>query len=152
LARSVPYLHGSDLQQGDVAALEQGQKIGGVPSNKTVQAPARPQGGPSGAPAGSTQQAPQMQVPDPVDFATQRFGGTMQQAPDLTNIPQAEVDWAGWTPLMERVANNPNSSGILKQAFIRNLRNLSQRPYVPDVRVVDLFDLDAGVEEMTKYV
>jgi hypothetical protein len=46
----------------------------------------------------------------------------------------------------------PNSSGILKQAFIRNLRNLSQRPYVPDVRVVDLFDLDAGIEEMTKYV
>src|SRR5690606_16933027 len=50
--RNVPFLHGSDLQVGDVQAMEQGQRI----APKQTQAPAAPpsRGGGSGQQATST--------------------------------------------------------------------------------------------------
>lgn len=145
LERTVPYLHDSDLQQGDVAALERGQKIGGVPSNKRVQPPAAPAPRGGGSPS-STPPAP-MQVPDPIQFAKQRFGG---QVPD-PGVPMRDLDLASWTPLVQRVANQPGSSGMLKQAFIRQFHNLANRPIVPDLRFVDLYDMDEQVSSMLDY-
>lgn len=89
-----------------------------------------------------------MEVPDPIEFAGQQFGGNLITG---GGMPVAERDFSGWTPLVRQIANQPESSGMLKQAFIRQFRNLSSRPMVPDLRFVDLFDLDDQVESMLDY-
>ena len=143
--RSTPFLHGSDLQQGDVQAMEQGQRI----------APLRTQQPAAGAPAqgGQAQQgAPQggqMQTPDPIQFiAQQQQARGLPQEQGQTSLPQRRVDVSGWTPIAARIANSPSASGSLRQAFLHQFSALSRRPYVPDVYVIDMNALDGAAEDM----
>jgi hypothetical protein len=85
-----------------------------------------------------------MEVPDPVDFLSQRAGGTLTGG--NATLPQRRIDVSGWTPIVAAVANAPQASGLLRQAFLHQFSALARRPYVPDVMMVYLQAMDAGVE------
>ena len=70
-APATPGLHGSDLQQGDVQMLEQGQRV--APRPKKTQGAAAPAPARRNAPVGETP----MEVPDPLEFAAGRIGGNV---------------------------------------------------------------------------
>lgn len=142
--RDVPFLHGSDLQQGDVQALEQGQRVAPVQTQR-----------PATSGSGATPPAPQqngstggrgMQVPDAVQFAKDKFGGSDIGVP--SGNPESKVDISRWLPLVKRMANTPGASGNLRTAFINQYANLARRPYVPEVSLFDMNEMDASVEAM----
>jgi len=85
-----------------------------------------------------------MNIPDPIDFISQRAGGTFTGGDAM--LPQRRIDVSGWTPIVAAVANAPQASGLLRQAFLHQFAALARRPYVPDVMSVYLQAMDAGVE------
>lgn len=143
--RDVPFLHGSDLQQGDVQAMESGQKV----TRKRTQQPAGP-GGATGSTAASKParggSSPSPGTPDPMQFLIDRTKGSM--TPGQPSVPQRQVDVSAWTPLVQRFANAPGTSGVLRQAFLHQYAALARRPYATDVMVIDLQALEAGAEAM----
>jgi len=111
--RSVPYLHGSDLQQGDVSRLQEAQSILGPRTQQSANPTA-----PSSAPRRST--VPQQAgVPDPIEF----FAGRRNE--NATGIQlQGEFQMADWLPYAEKALNGATSSSMLRRLFIRQLRNV----------------------------
>jgi len=92
--QATPGLHGSDLQQGDIKKLEQGQRIAPI----RTQAPAAPKGQ-SGQPGGQTRKAQSggpMQVPDAIEFLGGKQGSELDQS--LTPLPPSEI-WPPAVPL-----------------------------------------------------
>ena len=141
--RNVPFLHGSDLQVGDVQAMEQGQRI----APKQTQAPAAPpsRGGGSGQQTTTTGGAA-MAPPDPIEFLAGRIGGQPLQAPPRrADIKNSKA--MAWLPLVRQMAAGPGSSGVLASALINQMRALSRMP-VRDVTVIDMQDVDAALEAM----
>lgn len=136
-----PGLHDSDLQQGDVQALEQGQRI--VPV--TRQQPARPQ--PKGGTQRRTQARPQASgdTPDPIDFLGQRLKGSLASPP---LIPRSDAGASGhqWLPLLQRLATAPGASGLLAQAYITQLSNALNRPLTHEIRLIDMQQADLDAE------
>lgn len=150
--RSVPYLHGSDLQQGDVAAMEQGQRVLPARTQQSAVQSAGPKGVAGamaggvagGSMAGGVGSARSLSIPDPIDFISERARGSLGAAP--AQVPQRRVDVSGWTPIVQTIANAPQASGLVRAAFLHQFSALARRPYVPDVMLVHLQALDAGVE------
>ncbi len=133
--RDVPFLHGSDLQQGDVQAMEQGQRVAPV----QTQTPVTSGSGATTAPQRQAQPGRNMEVPDAVQFAKDKFGGG-----DIMAQPGGErVDISKWTPLVKRLANTPGASSALRTAFINQYSNLARRPYVPQTNMIDVNEMDA---------
>ena len=140
--RNTPFLHDSDLQQGDVQALEQGQRI----APKQTQGPAAPVQGsgttvqPDATGAG---QSSGLAAPDPIEFIAGRSSGAV-------GIPQPRVGGpsraAEWLPILRQLATGPGSSGLLASALINQVRQMRQS-FVP-VTVIDFQDIDAGLEAM----
>ncbi len=119
-----PGLAGSDLQQGDVQKLEQGQKVAPIPNQK-------PQA--KAAPGSNAQGQSGVEVPDAIDFLGKRFGGG-----NAGNNPGTEsIDLTAWMPLLRRIARNPGKSGPLATALVQALSNFSQTPAAGRVRVMD---------------
>lgn len=125
---ATPGLHGSDLQQGDVQALEQGQRI--APRAKKTQAPAAPKA----ARRQPTGTAGPMEVPDPIQFASQRIGGNVPQPQPFSGV---QFDAQKWRPLLQSIAKNPNASGPLTTTIAAQLTNFSRQPSTAGVTVID---------------
>lgn len=137
-----PGLHNSDLQQGDVSMLERGQRVAPLPKKQNpVARPATgasttPQGGSPGGQGG-------LAIPDPIEFAKQRYSGTLEGGASNFN----QVDVGPWIPLFRRLANSPNSSGTLRSAFVAHLSNMIRQPLVPESTVIDLDQIDRDLTD-----
>lgn len=135
-----PGLHGSDLQQGDVQAMEQGQRIAPV----RTQPPAQPR------PQQGAGQQPQRQLGLDVPDAIQFFG---QRAAGPPSIPSGGSGATGgklekWGPILSSLVSQPGTSGGLAQAYISQLRRLRQEAVNRPVASVNFQDIDDGLEGM----
>lgn len=137
-----PGYHGSDLQQGDVQAMEQGQRI----APATVQKPAR---GSSAPPQQTTpaQAGPPVQVPDAIDFlGDPKRNGQAFNAPQ----PRRQIDSSKaltWLPIIRRLAEGPGASSALVSAFINQARNM-QAAGGQQATVIDMNAIDSGIQSM----
>lgn len=141
--RDVPFLHGSDLQVGDVQAMEQGQRIAPKQTQRPAAPPAR---GGAGSQTTTSGEGAAMTPPDPIEFLAGRFGGQQMEAPprraDIANSKAMT-----WLPLVRQMAAGPGSSGVLASALINQMRALSRMP-VRETTVIDMQDVDAALEAM----
>lgn len=139
--RNVPFLHDSDLQQGDVQAMEQGQRV----SPKQTQRPAAPE--PRGGGSQMTTSGPSaaMTPPDPIEFLAGRMGGPMEVPTRRAEIANAKA--MTWLPLARQLASGPGASGVLASALINQMRGLSRMP-VRETTTIDMSDVDAALEAM----
>ena len=121
----------SDLQQGEVSQLEQGQK---VVENTQGQASA-------GQPLPQQAASGPVTAPDPVQFAESKIGGTLQ-APTQT---LSRINTAQWLPMMEKLARSNGASPLLRRAYVNMLARLQNEPFSGSTAVVDKRELDAQV-------
>ena len=137
--QATPGLHGSDLQQGDIQKLEQGQRVAPIRTQPAA-APQRQAGGQ----ARGQPRAP-MQTPDAIEF----LGG--KQGPEF-NMPQTgrpvlNDKALSWLPLVRSLVVGPGSSGLLASAFINQTRELRKSNSSPTT-IIDLDATDDGLEAM----
>ena len=137
--QATPGLHGSDLQQGDIQKLEQGQRVAPIRTQPAA-APQRQAGGQ----ARGQPRAP-MQTPDAIEF----LGG--KQGPEF-NMPQTgrpvlNEKALSWLPLVRSLVVGPGSSGLLASAFINQTRELRKSNSSPTT-IIDLDATDDGLEAM----
>jgi hypothetical protein len=85
-----------------------------------------------------------MNAPSAMEFAKQRLGGSLQSA---FEDPEERVDVGRWMPLLSQMARAPGAGGLLRNAFISQLSNVMRRPYIPEVRTVNLNELDDALEQ-----
>jgi hypothetical protein len=138
--RSTPYLHDSDLQQGDVQALSDGQRV--APKQTQRPAAARPTQG-----SGNTmERTSPAAIPDAIDFISEIGGGAALSAPPAGVIPTQRLDM--WVRFAERLVNGPGSSGLLAGAYINQLRALLRSPQAVDSVYIDMNDVDGAIEAM----
>jgi hypothetical protein len=138
--RTTPYLHDSDLQQGDVQALEDGQRV----TPKQTQQPAQAQATTGGG-------RPQMQattsiegIPDAIDFISQMAAGGGVNVPTANAAPSANLDM--WVRFAQHLVNGPGSSGNLAGAYINQIRQLRRTPHTADSVFINLRDVDDALE------
>lgn len=111
--RSVPYMHGSDLQYGEVGAMRDAQSALGPRTQQPASATT-----PNAAPRNANAPIPEG-VPDPITF----FGGrTKSPASDL--IIRGDFQMEDWLPIASATMNGSGSSSLLRRLFIRQLRNV----------------------------
>jgi hypothetical protein len=140
--RNTPFLHGSDLQQGDIQAMEQGQRIAPV----QTQQPAAPRPAPAGgSTASTTGTGPGMAVPDPIAFIGERAGGTLTPPASGVHVDNSKA--LTWLPLVRQLAAGPGSSPMLASAFINQARNLRKMGHMP-AAIIDLDGVDDAIEAM----
>lgn len=136
--RSVPYLADSDLQQGDVQALEDGQRI----APKQIQRPAAPAPSrSSGTTSGVSDDA--TGVPDPIDFIAGLTTGAGVNPPPAGTPPNPNADM--WLRFAQHLVNGPGSSGLLAGAYINQMRNLRRSPQTAESVFIDLADVDSAL-------
>jgi hypothetical protein len=132
-------LHDSDLQQGDVQALEDGQRV----APKQTQQPA----------ANTSQNQPTSQnrevsgsaeVPDAIDFISQMAAGGGVNVPTANAAPSANLDM--WVRFAQHLVNGPGSSGNLAGAYINQIRQLRRTPHTADSVFINLRDVDDALE------
>jgi len=136
--RTVPFLHDSDLQQGDVQAMENGQRV----APKQTQQPASQVARTSSQP---TKRQGDMQTPDAIDFLGGRQGPEFNVPTGGRTVNNDKV--LTWLPLVRSLTVAPGSSGLLASAFINQARELSRTGSTP-ATIVDLDAIDAGIETM----
>lgn len=136
--RSVPFLHGSDLQQGDVQAMEQGQRI----APKQTQQPAQPQ---RAASQSVNQTSQGVKVPDAIEFLAGRQSGPMGLPRRGRAIENHQA--LNWLPLLRQIVVGPGSSGLLASAFINQAREIGRVGSTP-ATIIDLDAVDDGIEAM----
>jgi len=142
--RAVPYLQGSDLQQGDVQALEQGQRVQPL---KRTQPPARSQRRQAQNEASMRGGIDEQGIPtDPISFMAQRIGGTYQ--PKAGVVGRSRHDYRAWLPLLEQLATSPGASGLLVSTYITRLHNMLSGPYIEENQFIDMNQADNDVEAL----
>lgn len=134
--RDVPYLHGSDLQQGDVQQLRAGQSAlkqqqqpasGGTPSGSS--APPATGGGSSGG--GDA-------MPSYIDLMAGRQSNTEYRMRDEFHVQD-------FLPMANQIMTGGRASGLLHRLFIRQLRNVQQHQQTPTT--FDMRAADRAIEE-----
>lgn len=133
-APATPGLHGSDLQQGDVSMLEQGQRVAPRPKKNQPKA-AAPQ-------RARTTQSRQggMEVPDPIEFAGQKLQGGMG-----ASVPVTPVDPTPWMPLLRQMATTPGAGGGMTAAFAEQLSAFVREPNTSKAYLIDLNEADEAL-------
>jgi len=140
LSRQVPPLHGSKgITQGDVQALEQGQRI--APKQKQGSAAPQPSG--SIQPQGSTSP---VAVPDAIDFAAGRSSGPPEAPVSNPGINGSKFD--SWAPILRGLVAGPGSSGQLAAAYIQQMRTVRGKSSVRPPTIIDLSAIDDGIGTM----
>lgn len=140
---ATPGLHGSDLQKGDVQALEQGQRV--APPGTQQPAAPQPQGTPNRRQSGGSG-GQGMEVPDAIDFLGGRAGGPRPSAtPRAKHLDNERA--LTWLPVVRELASGPGASGLLASIFIQQSRNLRRRGGNP-ATVIDMQAVDDGLETM----
>ncbi len=137
---ATPGLAGSDLQQGDVQRLEQAQKI--APRAKRNQPAA--QGKPSAPGRQSTAPQKPSPIPDPIEMAGGKIGGS---APVAESSIAEPLDVEKWKPLLMEIARNPNVSGPLTTTLLAFLSNTLRIPNASGARVIDQNAADVALRE-----
>lgn len=145
-APATPGLHGSDLQQGDVQMLEQGQQV--APRPKRTQPSAQPR------PArGVSQRSPQppspsaaepMQIPSGLESAKSRLGRG-SGSPSLGGGRHA--DPTAWLPLIEQMALTPNNGGAVYANLVNMLSAYRRRPVISQSILISMTEMDKQVEK-----
>ena len=139
----MPFLQGSDLQQGDVQALEQGQRVQPI---KRTQPPARVNRKARGAANPGQPKMDANGIPtDPIGYLSGRIGGTYS-GPKAGPVGHSRNDYRAWLPLLEKIAKSPGASGVLVQAYITRLHNMLSGPVVHEHVMIDQNDADNQLE------
>lgn len=146
-----PGLHGSDLQQGDVQAMEQGQRV--APAQQQGQGhyralgTAAPNQGRDGArPLNDPRQFRMPpQIPDPISFLAGRNGPNFNMPQGGRRLDASKA--MTWLPILRHLASGPGASSALVNAFINQARRMRQAGGQPAF-VVDLNAADDGIEAM----
>lgn len=139
---ATPGLHNSDLQQGDVQALEQGQRI----APRSTQQPAISAPNVGSQPTSRAQMSGQgMQIPDAIDFLGKKNGAEFSPPQPIRRLDASKA--MTWLPILRRLASGPGASSALVNAFINQARLLSQAGAQP-ATVVDMSAIDDGIEAM----
>jgi len=123
----------SDLQQGEVSQLEQGQKV--VQNTQGQQS--------QGQPLPQQAASPAVNAPDPIDFAEAKIGGSLQVPTQATS----RINTAQWLPMMEKLASSNGSSPLLRRAYVNMLARLQHEPFAGSTAVVDKNELDRQVND-----
>lgn len=138
-APATPGLHGSDLQQGDVQMMEQGQRVAPRPKRQQAAAgPAPRQLSRQPNPAGGS-----MDVPDPIQFAAGKLGGKVP-TPDGG---ARKVDPAPWLPFIRELAMRPNTGGALAANYAQMLKRFRAAPQVTQAHFIDMDALDQTISK-----
>jgi len=133
---ATPGLSGSDLQQGDVQKLEQGQRVAPIQRSNPARG-ATVQGTPQGG--GGV-----LNVPDPIQFAQKRLSNTLGGDP----VPLSTgVDPTPWLPFLTAMATHPNAGSKLTQAYVTQLSNMVNRPGHTRQVELSMAELDESVRE-----
>lgn len=138
--RTVPFLHDSDLQQGDVQAMENGQRIAPKQTQRpAAPAPARGSGTPGQTSTGTAD------IPDAIDFISGiAGGGNGVNPPQGAGVPSANMDM--WVRFASHMVNSPGSSGLLAGAYINQIRQLRRTPQIAESVLINLADVDDALE------
>ena len=136
-----PGLSDSSLQQGDVEALERGQRIS--PLKKQNQGAAQNRGRKQALPTRS-QGGGAGDTPDPVAFLGDRLSGTLQGA--VGGDQQHEQ--ANLLPILERLATSTGASGLLSQAYITTVAGLKSQSGTVRTPLIDMQDADRDLEAL----
>ena len=129
----------SDLQQGEVQEMEAGQAaIQDTQQAQTqVQAAAQPR---------AALPAQGMAAPDPVQFAGQKIGGSLDGA---GAAPLTErLSFSNWLPLLRRLATSPTSSGLLQRSFMARMQQEMNRPTGTKTALIRQRDFDNSLEQL----
>ncbi len=142
---ATPGLAGSDLQQGDVQALESGQRVAPIKENPRGRAPRPSGGGQSGGQTRGAQSGRVSGAPDAIEFLGAQQGSEF-------NVPIAEQGLDNtkietWAPILRQLVSGPGSTGALASALIDQARSLRQTRVGPAV-VIDLQATDDAIEAM----
>lgn len=143
--RDVPFLHGSDLQQGDVEAMRNGQRIAPVttqqpatPNPQTGSVPvSRPKGG-GDAPNSMT------------ELLTSQLGGTAKGRPQVRPPdPQLARRGRAWLQFLQNVARQPGASPMFRAAVQTQVRRAIQANETgPIGGALFMRDGDVGLEAL----
>ena len=127
----------SDLQQGEVQEMEAGQQaVQDTQSQQTITQPGVP---PSQADAA-------MSIPDPVEFAGDKIGGSLEGA---GQAPMGEkLNFSNWLPFLRRLSSSPTSSGILQRAFVKRMTEEMKRPTGTNTSLIRQRDFDNRLEQL----
>lgn len=139
---ATPGLHDSDLQQGDVSAMEEGQRIAPIREQPPAATSRRPRTAAPGIQRGGTQS----DVPDPLDFLGERLAGTLSV--DGLGEPRRAADIHSFLPIVKRIATAPGASGVISQAYLTMLSNASKRPLLYETPLIDMQDADDRLEAL----
>ena len=129
----------SDLQQGEVQEMERGQQVvqDTQQAQTQVQAAAQPR---------AALPAQGMAVPDPVEFAGQKVGGTLEGAG--AGQLQERLSFSNWLPLLRRLATSPTSSGLLQRSFMARMQQEMNRPTGTKTALLRQRDFDNRLETL----
>ncbi len=134
-----PGLHDSDLQQGDVQAMEAGQRIAPIKTQAPGQTKRTSQ-----LPRDRTTRADGSGAPDPLTFLTDRLGGTLE--PGATQ-GRPQTSTKAYLPLLERLATATGASGLLSQAFINQLANARTDAGVVRTPLISMQDVERDLAD-----
>ena len=142
---ATPGLAGSDLQQGDVQALESGQRIAPIKNNPRGKAPPVKGGSTSATPSRGTPSG----APDAIEFLGAQQGSEFNVP--VEGVLQSSDNLTSWLPFVRQMVIGPGTSGLLAGAYINQFRQLLRSASVTRSTVINLENIDdaleAGLEE-----
>ena len=139
---ATPGLANSDLSQGDVSDLEEGQRIAPIQNQSRGQSPPLDRGGRT---TSSAQNRGGTVVPDAIEFLGGQQGNQFNVSTQTRAVTNERA--LSWMPLIRSLVVGPGSSGLLASAFINQARELRRSGSSP-VTVIDLDAIDDGLEAM----
>ena len=145
---ATPGLHGSDLQQGEVSELERGRRIAPIRQQDRGRNPNPPSRRREQGQQTAGGQGGGLNIPDAIDFMASRSSGAPAPPIATTGVTGGKLEL--WGPLLERMVTGPGSSGLLAQAYIRQLRRLKQTRINRPAVTLNLNDVDDGLEAMNR--
>lgn len=140
--RDVPFLHDSDLQQGDVAALEQGLRTAPVQTQD-----------PAGRTRGSATRAQprtplEDENPDLNAIIQSELGGTLQSGGGALREPHGLDRTRAWVQWFRDTARRPGVSPLLRAAMMQTVLSYEQlQAQKTQSSVVNLEDADIAIEK-----
>ena len=134
-----PGVGNTDLQHGDRQRIEAAQKVAPRPKKQAASGRTGGQRRTARQPQGNAQ----MQVPDPIEMAAERGGGKPFAS---ASGEKMEIDPTPWIPLMEQIANAPNTGGTLTAMMLEQFSNMRRRPLATQPRLIDLNEIDDILE------
>ena len=141
---STPPQSGSDLQQGDTQLFQEGQRVQPIKPQPQRGAPQQGTPAPQNAPRGQDQQ-----VPDVMQFAGERLGGSASQSANTGSQRIVDVDPRRFFPIVKQIANSPGGGGTIAAAYIEQLSRIANSPTAgANGRVIDRSLVDEALERV----